>query len=170
MKQTGALALLALSFTACLAQHGLRPCSVRELSIRDGHANVAGGGTVQYTYTLTNTSNRTCSLFGYPSAKALDFEGRAVTKVVFAHAGSPSAGSENQAAQMIELKPGAQAWFMIDGNDGTGAMDLRPCRIVAGIRITPPGSSRPFREKFGFSTCIDSNAPHIYYLVPGVPG
>ncbi len=151
------------------AQKRLAHCHARDVTLRELDAGVANGGQLHYSFILTNHGNSACSVSGYPSATAFDAGGKLVPGVSFAQAPAIIAGPQHQRRRAIELKPGGHAWFQMVGNDGMGAEDLAPCRIVTRIRITLPGDRHPYPKFFGFSTCLGFNIPSISFLAPGVP-
>ena len=162
--------VLALLLPACCQMfcQPLPRCQTRDLSIRDPGPLVAGGGKLVWEFILTNRSNRTCNLSGYPSAVALDAKGKMVSGINFQHQAGIMPGPEHQPMRTIHLKPGGHAWFQVWGNDGMGAEDISPCKIVAQIRMTPPGGNSPFPKILEFHTCL-GYPTSISFLVPGTP-
>jgi hypothetical protein len=142
-------------------------CQTNDLSIRGLGALVAGGGQLVWGFIFTNRSNRTCNLSGYPSAVALDAKGKTVSGLSFEHQAGIMPGPEHQPMRTIQMKPGGHAWFQVCGNDGMGAEDNTPCKIVAQIRITPPGGTSPFKNLV-FHTCLGYPTT-ISFLASGTP-
>jgi hypothetical protein len=161
--------LLGLVTGAQMCCQSLPRCQTRDLSIRvPGGPGVAGGGKLAYNFELANQGNQTCTLSGYPAAVALDAKGKVVHSVRFEHALGVVAGPEDQRLRTIRLNAGGHAWFQVFGYDGMGEEDLKPCQIVTGIRITPPGGNPPFQKIDQFATCLDFT-PTISFLLPGNP-
>jgi hypothetical protein len=140
---------------------------VRELSIRELDATIGAGGRVFFDFVLKNRGSSACIVSGYPSATALDAEGKPAAGVVIVHAARAFHGPEHQRIRKIPLQPGGQAWFEIMGYDGMG--DPEPCQMVDRVRIRLPGSNRPFPRMLQFATCPGFFTPSISFFVPGVP-
>jgi hypothetical protein len=140
---------------------------VRDLSIRELDAKIGAGGRVFYDFVLKNHGSSVCTISGYPSAVALDADGKPATGVVFEHAARAFRGPEHQRVRTIALQPGGHAWFEIMGNDGMG--NPKPCQIIDRVRIRLPGRNPPFPRIQRFATCPGFDTPSISFFVPGVP-
>lgn len=172
MRHGIALAVLSIAIlsSSLLRSQPPAPCLTRELSIQnDGNGgSVAGGGKLGYDYVLTNRGRRACTLFGYPTAVALDKDGKIVREVPFQRMAGWVGGPENQKVRAVRLKPGAQAMFQVMGYDGMGADPVPVCNQVTQIRITPPGNHRPFAPMQDFRTC-SGFAAQVSFIVPASP-
>jgi uncharacterized protein DUF4232 len=97
------------------------------------HLGVSQGaaGTIYQVIALTNTSNATCTLYGYPGVSF-------VTGAGGAQVGLPASKDPVVAKTLVTLAPGAQAAFLL-GVHEAGAYPT--CKIinVGWLRIYPPG-------------------------------
>jgi hypothetical protein len=172
MRKYLALSILAASLAlgSRLSCQPASACRTKALSISKGEELGAGGGSVMVNYVLTNHGTSICTLSGYPTAVALDKSGNAVAGMQFRHSSAFVPGRvdlEDQRLTLIQLKPGAHAWFQIMENDGMGLEDLSLCHKAAQVRIKPPNNSKPFDQLFFFSTCTGST--DISFVMPGTP-
>jgi hypothetical protein len=145
-------------------------CQTRELAL-DLTSGGTGSGHDSAGFELTNQGSRTCTLYGFPSAVALNSKKRIVREFRFHHS-QPTVGEpENREPREIALRPGEHAWFEIDSTNPTGREDdaksMALWKKAAWVRITPPMNKKPFRQLFEFSSC-DADAS-ISFLVPGSP-
>ncbi|MDN3029654.1 DUF4232 domain-containing protein [Streptomyces sp. S.PB5] len=108
-------------------------CHTSELSASVGR-NDPGAGQENFPVVLTNTSNRTCTLAGYPGAAFTDTAGRQL---------GPDPTRDAGTATVVTLGPGYSAWSALSfANPGvSGATTATPAYLL----ITPPDERTPLR-------------------------
>jgi len=75
---------------------------------------------------------------GFPAVTTLDSSGRRVRTIVRrARPGASGFG----AVQIVTLRTGQRAWFIVSWADGTGYAHAS-CPTSAQLRLTPPGAGR----------------------------
>jgi len=142
-------------------------CQTRDLTIIEGNGGAAMHNT-QAEYEITNHASHACTLSGYPTAVALNSEGKVVREIVFQHFSARRDASNEKEIPTIRLAPGGHAWFEIDATDPTGLDDTSFCNKATMVRVTPPQNNRPFQRQFEFSTCGPGSAS-ISFLLAGEP-
>jgi hypothetical protein len=94
-----------------------------------------GGGTIGQEYGFLNVGRHTCVMRGFPAITMLDNSGRRVPTIVRrTRPGAPGFGP----AQLVALRTGERAWFIVSWADGTRYAHAR-CPTSARLRLTPPG-------------------------------
>jgi hypothetical protein len=112
--------------TTCLAAH---------LKIlRSGSEGAAG--TIELTFSLTNTSTTPCTLHGYPGLQLLDATGNELATNVVRGGGL---AFENVAVTDVSLAPGQTAYFNLGYNDVTTGTST--CSAAPQAEITPPNDT-----------------------------
>jgi len=94
-----------------------------------------GAGSVYYTVGLTNLSQRSCSLHGYPGVSAIDVTGQQL--------GSAAGRNARFPVQTIVLAPGASGRFLLQVNE-PGFFPKTACGAAAraaALRIFLPGAT-----------------------------
>ncbi len=124
------------------APSGPGPCQTSQLSLSTGQ-HTAGAGTVQETFILTNTSQTTCTLYGYPGMQMLSGGHPIATKVV------RTAGPE----QTVTLAPSATSSFNAQWHDQTGY--TTPCATSQQVEVTPPNTSSQLTVAASIQACPD---------------
>jgi hypothetical protein len=101
-------------------------CRTSELSARVGD-NHPGAGQENFALVLTNTSSRTCTLYGYPGLAFVNEAGEQVT--------TDPQRTEAQKVK-VTVAPGDSAWAPLTFSNPrmTGVTTITP----AAIRLTPP--------------------------------
>jgi hypothetical protein len=131
------VAFLTLFFHEASAQNlSPAPCRDGQLSGRKVGEDAAMGGARMAEYTFTNTSNRLCTLKGYPRFDVLNASGRVV------HRGRPAAGDAEHRPDLVAIEPGKAATFSITYNAGGAGRVGKPCPTYPKVRITAPGHRR----------------------------
>jgi hypothetical protein len=93
-------------------------------------------GTIELTFSLTNSSARRCTMQGYPGMALLDTHGAALpTNVVR----GGELGFENVPATDVSLAPGGIAYFNLGYNDVV--TEATACAQSSQVRITPPNAT-----------------------------
>ena len=112
-------------------------------------------GTSYYPLEFTNTSGRTCSLYGYPGVSALSRTGRQL--------GSPASWGSLSGAHRVILAPGATAHTILAYH--AAAVDTAPgCDPVSTtleLRVYPPGQHLATDAAFGLEAC---SRPGVVYM------
>jgi len=129
---------LALLVGAAPAIGGSPPrCASGSLRAWAGNPGV-GLGTIYEQYGFLNVGRQTCVVRGFPAVTMLDLLGRAMpTTVRRIRPGAPQYGP----VQLITLRNGARAWFVVSFADQTG-YEFDRCPTSARLRLTPPGDGR----------------------------
>ena len=104
-------------------------CQVSQLHIGPSGAGAAAG-TNERTFSLTNTSTRTCTLDGYPGMLLLG-TGNATEPTDVVRGGALS--FEDIGPSSVRLGPGATAYFNVGYSDVTP-----PCSTATAVEVTPP--------------------------------
>ncbi|WP_432159747.1 DUF4232 domain-containing protein [Streptomyces sp. NRRL F-5630] len=101
-------------------------CHTSELSVRVGD-NHPGAGQEGFALVLTNTSSRTCTVYGYPGLAFVNDAGEQVTV-------DPERAPGTK--ERVSLTPGKSAWSPLTYTNprATGVTTITP----AAIRLTPP--------------------------------
>lgn len=101
-------------------------CHTSELKASVGN-NEPGAGQENFALVLTNTSQRSCTVYGFPGLAFVDGAGQQV---------SPNPTRAGSAQPPVRLAPGSSAWApMSFSNPGiTGVTTVDP----AAVEITPP--------------------------------
>jgi hypothetical protein len=124
-------------------------------------------GGVNYQLELSNTSGRTCTLYGFPGVSALGPGGHQL--------GSAAGRDHADANRLVTLGRGATAHAVLRISDVT-AFPPSACaetRAVA-LRIYPPGATRSLKVPFTFLACSKSGPVYLHVRTTvggtGVPG
>ena len=107
-------------------------------------------GTIYSTVVLTNTSNATCTLYGYPGASF-------VTGVGGVQVGLPATKDPVVAKTLVTLAPGGQAAFLL-GVHEAGAYPTCIMTSVDWLRIYPPGDYGSINVQYKTQACSN---PHL---------
>jgi hypothetical protein len=128
------------------------------------HVSQGSGGAGTFTYLLrfTNTSHRTCYLFGFPGVRAVNRHGRQL--------GSPAAWVSGAPLRAVTLRRGwtAHAVLAITNAAFFPHRLCRPAR-ARGLRVIPPNRVAPGYARLRFLAC--SRPGPIYMRVQRIrPG
>jgi Domain of unknown function (DUF4232) len=99
-----------------------------------------------YPVDFTNTSPGSCTLSGYPVVAAYDARGRGYRQVGF------PADEDVGTARQVLLRPGATAHAYVDVRTSVPVRACQPV-TVTGLRIVPPGGSRPWYLRAPLTAC-----------------
>lgn len=127
-------------------------CSTSDLKLTIGHADGAAG-TVFYPVEFTNTSNSTCTMYGFPGVAFVTEPGGRVI-------GAPADRSIAE-RDMITLKPGITAHATLAVSDVRLADDCRQHQVpVKWLQVYPPDEYTalyaPFSPLNGYG-CADKS-------------
>ncbi|MET7325973.1 DUF4232 domain-containing protein [Streptomyces sp. NPDC005549] len=108
-------------------------CHTSELRAAVGRVD-PGAGQRNFPVVLTNTSDRTCTVYGYPGAAFVDASGKQLGPDPERAAGSPKA---------VTLTPGKSAWAGLSFSSPqiSGARTATP----AALLVTPPDEREPLK-------------------------
>lgn len=134
-------------------------CRTAELRASVGR-NDPGAGQRNFPVVLTNTSDRTCTVRGYPGAAFLDASGRQLGPDPRRDAGSGPV--------TVTLAPGRSAWagLTYSSPEVSGAEGVTPTTLL----VTPPDERDPLRVPWtGGTVPVSGNASSVRLtvLTPG---
>ncbi|MFC9463475.1 DUF4232 domain-containing protein [Streptomyces coelicoflavus] len=111
-------------------------CHTSELRAAVGRVD-PGAGQRNFPVVLTNTSERTCTVYGYPGAAFVDASGKQLGPDPERAPGSPLT---------VTLTPGASAWAGLSFSSPqiSGARTATP----AALLVTPPDERAPLKVKW----------------------
>lgn len=133
-------------------------CLVSQLSLSVGAGNAAAG-TVGRPFILTNTSQATCALFGYPGLQRLGGDGQPMpTRVVW---------TPGVVEQTVTLAPGASASFLAWWHDQTGY--ATPCPTSDRVEVTPPNAYSYLTIAVPIQACPDGTI-NVNAVIAGSTG
>ena len=118
----------------------------------------AAAGHNSVVLTFTNSSTRTCSLYGYPGADALSSSGKVVAHATRSLSGY--IGGSYSGLHEISLHPGQVASAIVEGDVGDGGPD---CTAGVSLVVTAPNL---------FHSSPVSGAPYVcmFQIHPVVAG
>ncbi len=144
-----------------------RPCSTGDLGLSVGAAN-GTAGSVYYPLLLTNKSNVTCTLYGYPGVALISQPGGAVV-------GAAAVRNPTFPAEQVSLTPGAVAHASLQVAFA-GNYPPAVCKPVTAhwLQVFPPGEYAAIDIQFTAKTCAgsvgDGSTLGIYVVRPGATG
>lgn len=111
-------------------------CHTSELSASVGD-NDPGAGQENFPIVLTNTSQRTCTLRGFPGAAFVDASGKQL---------GPDPERSSESPTTVKLAPGQQAWagLTFSNPEISGARTATP----AALLVTPPDEKDSLKVKW----------------------
>lgn len=111
-------------------------CHTSELSASVG-GNDPGAGQENFPIVLTNTSQRTCTLRGFPGAAFVDASGKQL---------GPDPERSSESPTTVKLAPGQQAWagLTFSNPEISGARTATP----AALLVTPPDEKDSLKVKW----------------------
>jgi Protein of unknown function (DUF4232) len=107
----------------------------------------AVSGVSAYTVDFTNTSGSACTLRGYPSVTAYDARPDGYRQV-----GNTADADSSVVVGRVLLRPRATAYSSVDVSPVVPGVACRPV-TVTGLRVIPPGASRPQYLRVQLTTC-----------------
>ena len=128
----------------------------------DGYA-----GGASYQLELSNTSARTCTLYGYPGVSALAPGGHQL--------GRAAGRGPASASRLVTLGRGATAHVLLQITD-VANFPPASCgeRTAVALRVYPPGATRSLEVPFTFPACGRSGPVYLHVGTTkggtGVPG
>jgi len=143
-------------------------CHTSELTVWLGTPGNGAAGSVYYDLELSNTSNSTCTLFGFPGVSA-DNGGKQL--------GSAAGRSHSRPSTLVTLRPGGTSHVILQIAD-VGVYPQSACAPVTArfLRVYPPGAFASINMPFqgSFRACSRSG-PVYLHVSPviagtGIPG
>ncbi|MEU3897352.1 DUF4232 domain-containing protein [Streptomyces sp. NPDC045251] len=133
-------------------------CHTSELRAEVGRVN-PGAGQRNFPVVLTNTSERTCTLYGYPGAAFVDASGKQL---------GPDPERAPASPQTVTLAPGKSAWAGLSFSSPqiSGARTATP----AALLVTPPDEHDPIKVKWtagGVPVGGNESSVEVTALEPG---
>jgi hypothetical protein len=149
------LTLLAASSVAAgqASAGALLPCRGEVLSVRHVSDDAAMGGHDLIDYALRNNSSSPCTLKGYPRFELLDRSGKVRRHGRAINSQHLPGDETKEAPQLVTLEPGKEAGFRVYYNNGGAGHMGKPCPVSRKIRITAPGTTRPFVRREEIRLC-----------------
>jgi hypothetical protein len=133
-------------------------CTASQTVIWLGLGNGGGtAGTIFYPLEFSNTSKRTCTLFGFPRAWALGPNGKQIGQ---------SSRQLNIRHRVVTLAPGATAHAQLGVIEG-GNVCSKPV-TAASLKVRAPGQRGTTVLPFSFQACHGNK--HVLVVGPVVPG
>lgn len=160
---TTALTATAASAAPTTPAHSARPAVIRTCARANLKFRVSQGsgaaGTFTYLLRFTNTSRRTCYLYGFPGVTAVNRHGRQL--------GSPAAWVPGAPLRPVVLRRGWTGHAVLRITDAA-FFPHRLCRPVEarGLRVIPPSRVSPGFVRLRFLAC--SRAGTVYMRVQRV--
>jgi hypothetical protein len=114
-------------------------CYTNQLAVYRDTGN-SGAGHVGVYFRLHNRSPRACTLFGYPGVQLLDGRGQYLHTVLHWGVGYLSG---NQARRLVYLRPGGDAFFLLEWVHIPSPGQT--CPHAPALLITPPNTYRSIR-------------------------
>jgi hypothetical protein len=133
-------------------------CHTSELSASVGRDN-PGAGQENFPVVLTNTSSRTCTLYGYPGTAFVDSAGKQL---------GPDPERSSGDLQTVRLAPGRSAWAGLSfaSPEVSGAGTATP----AALLVTPPDEEDPLKVAWKSGKVPVSGNESSVRLIPFSPG
>jgi hypothetical protein len=133
-------------------------CHTSELSASVGRNN-PGAGQENFPVVLTNTSGRTCTLYGYPGTAFVDESGKQL---------GPDPQRSSGDLQTVTLAPGRSAWAGLSfaNPEVSGAGTATP----AALLVTPPDEEDPLKVTWKGGEVPVSGTESSVRLIPFSPG
>jgi hypothetical protein len=135
------------------AQTAAATCVSSDLQAKLGQAQGAAG-TFYQVVLLTNTSNATCSLYGYPGVSFVTGVGGHVI-------GAPATRNTAIGDVLVTLQPGAQASTLV-GVEDVGALPPSKCHVGKAdwLQVYPPGDTGALYVQYSAQVC--TNASQVF--------
>ena len=138
----------AVAVSSSAAPAGPSGCLASGMHAKVGVSQGAAG-TIYQVIVLTNTSNTTCTLYGYPGVSF-------VTGVGGAQVGLPATKNPVVAKTLVTLASGEEAAFLLGVHD-VGAIPSCKVTSVDWLRIYPPGDFGSVTVQDKTQSCANAN-------------
>ncbi|HEX6522010.1 MAG TPA: DUF4232 domain-containing protein [Streptosporangiaceae bacterium] len=141
-------------------------CKTATLTVTlDGSQAGGAAGSTYYPVDFVNTSGTACALAGYPGVSFVTAAGTAGRPIGAAAQRNPAFGMT-----VVRLAPGgyAHVWLQVAEAGNYPQSSCRPATAL-GLRIYPPGETRPGYVRRHFQACAAASAP-LLTVMPLRPG
>ena len=121
-------------------------CTISELRVWLGVPGDGTAGAIYYALELSNISNHTCTLYGYPGVSAVAPGGKQL--------GSPARRDAVVTPHVVTLTKGATVHVELGITDpGFYSPSACPRANATGLRVYPPGAVASTTVPFAFAAC-----------------
>lgn len=132
-----------------------QPCRGNDLSLRHATDDAAMGGVRTVYYAFKNQSSSPCTLIGYPRFELLDRSGKVRPRGRATNSRQMPGEETKYTPKLVTIEPGKEASFSIYYNGGGAGYMGKPCPVSRRVRITAPGTTRPFILREEIQLCGD---------------
>lgn len=109
-------------------------CNADELTLAiEDAGDQSGAGTLAYNLVLTNASQRTCTLFGFPGASLVNDNGNQI--------GSPAERGTNYVEDRLILQPGTKVRSVLSIANSSNFPDGQCKTGATKVRVYPPNDT-----------------------------
>ena len=123
----------------------IQPCSASQLGVWvNADSGNGAAGTIFYHLDFTNTSGRTCYLYGWPGVTATNWAGGQL--------GKPARQVQDVKARVVNVPPGGTAHAALGYVDAQLSPSCRPA-TAALLKVTPPASKGARHAFFPLPVC-----------------
>lgn len=109
-------------------------CNADELALSiEAAGDQAGVGTLAYNLVLTNSSQRTCTLYGFPGVSLVNDNGNQI--------GTPAERGTNYVEERLTLQPGTKVRSILSIANSTNFPDGECKTGATKVRVYPPNDT-----------------------------
>lgn len=108
-------------------------CNADELTLSVENSSDSGAGTLAYDVVLTNSAQRTCTLFGFPGVSLVNDNGNQV--------GTPAERGTNYVEERLTLQPGAKVKSVLSIANSANYTDGQCKPGATKLRVYPPNDT-----------------------------
>jgi hypothetical protein len=142
-------------------------CAASALTVWLGIPGDGAAGSTYFQLELSNTSAKTCTLYGFPGVSAIGRNGHQL--------GSAADRDYADPIHLVTLRRGATAHVLLQITD---AANFRPASCdpanAVALRVYPPNDRRPVKVPFSFRACGKSGPVYLHVRTTvggtGIPG
>ncbi len=165
---SGSRAAAARPATATQPAVAVAPrCAAGALTVWLGIPGDGAAGSTYFQLELSNTSAKTCTLYGFPGGSAIGRNGRQL--------GSAANRDYADPVHLVTLRRGATAHVLLQITDVANfpPASCDPANAVA-LRVYPPNDRRSVQVPFSFRACGKSGPVYLHVRTTvggtGIPG
>jgi hypothetical protein len=142
-------------------------CAASQLMVWLGIPGDGAAGSTYFQLELSNTSAKTCTLYGFPGVSAIGRNGRQL--------GSAANRDYADPIHLVTLRRGATAHVLLQVTDVANfpPASCAPANAVA-LRVYPPNDRRSVQVPFSFRACAKSGPVYLHVRTTvggtGIPG
>ncbi|MDX2776526.1 DUF4232 domain-containing protein [Streptomyces caniscabiei] len=108
-------------------------CNADELTLGMENSGDSGAGTLAYTVVLTNSGQRTCTLFGFPGVSLVNDNGNQI--------GTPAERATNYVEERLTLQPGTKVKSVLSIANSANFTDGQCKPGATKLRVYPPNDT-----------------------------